>query len=162
MFKRNIMKKTFTKGFTLIELLVVVAIIGILAAVVLASLNTARGKGRDAAIKSDLANARAQAEIYFDTNNSSYAGLCDNNTPAGGSSLGDAKLNFWRQTTAAINNSPSPVGSGSLSKGNCNSDANTWATSVELNAVAGNEWCVDSNGFSNIGSPSSSSPFQCS
>ena len=55
------------KGFTLIELLVVIAIIGILASVVLASLNTARAKGADAAIKSNLNNARSQAELFYDT-----------------------------------------------------------------------------------------------
>lgn len=60
------------QGFTLIELLVVIAIIGILSAVVLASLNTARTKGNDAAIKANLNTVRVQAGLYYDTHASSY------------------------------------------------------------------------------------------
>ena len=58
------------RGFTLIELLVVIAIIGILSAVVLASLNTARSKGNDAAVMSNIDGIRTQAGVYSSTNGS--------------------------------------------------------------------------------------------
>lgn len=61
MFKKS-------KGFTLIELLVVIAIIGILASVVLASMNRARQQARDARRVSDIKQLQLALELYFDTN----------------------------------------------------------------------------------------------
>ncbi len=56
------------KGFTLIELLVVIAIIGILSTVVLASLNSARSKGRDAKRMQELQQMHTAIELYINEN----------------------------------------------------------------------------------------------
>jgi prepilin-type N-terminal cleavage/methylation domain-containing protein len=71
------------RGFTLIELLVVIAIIGILSSVVLASLNSARQKSRDAKRISDIKQLQLALELSFDTNNSYPAaiGIADLVTP---------------------------------------------------------------------------------
>ena len=58
------------RAFTLIELLVVIAIIGLLATAVIASLNSAREKGRDARRVQDISQLRQALEMYYDANGS--------------------------------------------------------------------------------------------
>tara|TARA_B100000745_G_scaffold300516_1_gene254906 strand:+ start:9386 stop:9802 length:417 start_codon:yes stop_codon:yes gene_type:complete len=72
--------KFFSKessGFTLIELLVVIAIIGILSSVVLASLNSAREKSRDARRIGDVKQLQLALEMYYDSNSSYPNALTD-------------------------------------------------------------------------------------
>lgn len=73
--------KNFRKGFTLIELLVVIAIVGLLASVVLASLQSARNKAADAKVKETLVQLRSQAELVLSNNAGvDYTGLFDAGT----------------------------------------------------------------------------------
>ena len=86
--------KTKESGFTLIELLVVIAIIGLLASIVLVSLNSARGKARDVKRKADIGSIIVALAMYYDNHNvypvNSYGGSCG--TALNGSDLISAGL----------------------------------------------------------------------
>jgi prepilin-type N-terminal cleavage/methylation domain-containing protein len=75
------------RGFTLIELLVVIAIIGVLASVVLASLETAREKARDAT-RITAVEQIVKALHLYELNNGTYM---EDNTGCGGGSGGDGQ-----------------------------------------------------------------------
>jgi prepilin-type N-terminal cleavage/methylation domain-containing protein len=134
-----------TRGFTLIELLVVIAIIGILASVVLASLNSARDKGADAASKSN--NARAQAELFYDNNTRSYDGVCAlTGTAVIGPLVNAAKVAYGGAVTAYADGTAS-----TYSTEQCHDSSTAWAAIVPLRASTSGSpvaWCVDSTGKS--------------
>ena len=155
------MIKSYSQGFTLIELLVVIAIIGIFSSIVLAALNTARGKGSNATIKADINNIRSVAEFYYEDTTAnggqgSYFGICTN----AGLNANSAK--FMNGVNAA--HSASGAGGGVITNAITSQNINTtnchsavagggWVVSVPLKtpetvgATTYNYWCADSTGF---------------
>ena len=143
LFFRNLTPNTYnlkpSKGFTLIELLVVIAIIGILSSVVLASLNSARAKGGNASVKSNLSNMRAQAELVYDNNAGSY--------------LAPQSVCANPQVVAAMAAAAKAGGGTAGTETNdCNVTATAWAAysklkvNEDVGAITYTTWCVDSTG----------------
>lgn len=158
------------RGFTLIELLVVISIIGVLSSIVLSSLNTARNKGIDAAIRSDLDNARPQAELFYDANGERYApsfgsGPTDVCAETGNVNGVKGIYSFiLSAANAAGLSSVTNRGTGNSTTAVCNATINAWAAQVPLKTSG--FYCVDSTGAAttspiNLIIPSGSWDFAC-
>ncbi len=119
--------KFYEKAFTLVELLVVIAIIGILAAVIMSSLNDARQQGIDTKIKSEMDSIAKRGAIE-ESQTSSFDTVCGSNSATQSSVVVD------------LINSIETLSAGIVT---CNSDRTEYAVSVPLGTA---HWCVDSTG----------------
>ena len=114
-----------SKGFTIIELIVVIAIIAVLAAIVLVNVTSYINKGKDAAIKGNMAQMATQAAtIYAETG--SYSTL-------------ETQPNFVSAVSAITNANSAPL---------VGVTAITYAAyCVEATLKDATIWCVDSTGY---------------
>ncbi|MBU6321026.1 MAG: zinc ribbon domain-containing protein [Patescibacteria group bacterium] len=115
-------------------------VIGVLAAVVLASLNTARAKSRDAAIESRLDSIRAEAEVY-------YGGAGDNSYGNGTDSCADGMFAADATIASELQDISSLNPNGEMSCA-VSTDGSAYALQAQLTSDSGTYWCVDSAGLS--------------
>ncbi|HWH07406.1 MAG TPA: type II secretion system protein [Candidatus Paceibacterota bacterium] len=142
----NFAPSSARRGFTLIELLVVIAIIGILSAVVLASLNTARNKGADAAVKSNIETIRTQAELFYDNNSNRYN---TNGTSAATGSCATANTMFAADTTISNALTQAGTAGGGTAVCHMNAAGSAYAVAAPLKTLSGTAtqyYCIDSTG----------------
>lgn len=154
MKKNNLNLVTKMKGFTLIELLVVITIIGILATIVIVNLNSARGRGQDAAITEQMAQVRSQLALYYSDNfgysvaGTAYAtspALADCTTYAAGTTA-FADADFKKAVAGVLKNSS--VAPKCALGSNSGANSQSWVMYAKLRVNATDYWCVDSSGAS--------------
>ena len=138
---RTMFTKGHNKGFTLIELLVVIAIIGILAGIVLVSLNSARGKSADVAVKANLKTIQTQAEAIYDEKGD-YLTICSNPVTFQAMKAAAAAISSTVTVDATLAN-PSAATNVTCHNGS----KEKWAVSAPLKVDATKAWCIDYRGI---------------
>lgn len=159
----NPSRNRYTTGFTLIELMVVVGIIGLISAIVLATLNAPRDKSKDAAVKADLRTILTQSQIYFGDHGNKYN---DGSTPiaAGATCPTGAAPTTMFTDDPSIRNAIAGATAAAGGGVDCYMAANGSAYVVwaPLKLVAGTYWCIDSLGNSKQkGAPQGASDLTC-
>jgi len=114
---------TKSKGFTIIELIVVIAIIAVLASVVLVNVTSYINKGKDSAIKGNMASAMTTAAGYYDTN-SNYTSLATADTT-------------YAAVLTAMGGAGGTVTHYEIATAYC----------LQSTLLGGGSWCVDSTGY---------------
>jgi len=133
-------KNNFLRGFTVIELIVVIAIIAVLATIVTANVMTYVTKGKNTAIKANMANLLTYGGLYLtnDEGNENYDTFCD----AGG------KAQEFIDEIQNVNGNRSVV---------CADNEDNWCVTaylIPVGVVAKNEdpvYCIDSTGVKKEG-----------
>src|SRR3989338_8981541 len=125
------LKKSLTAGFTLIELLVVIAIIGLLASIVLTSLSSARGKGGDAKVQTQLKQLYTLVE-------KDYAASGNYSTAFSGANTLVNTGSYAAMQTA--------LGTGNLTAVTSGTPVSAYALYGKLSNDSNNYYCIDSTG----------------
>jgi prepilin-type N-terminal cleavage/methylation domain-containing protein len=149
----NVFSKKSTTGFTFVELLVAIAIVGVLSAVVLANVRSAKLSASDKAIVASLQNLQVQAEYYYDNDGAKSYCLGGSANCLVGTNICTRNL-FANSLIQSAYSAAQDSGWGG-SSARCYSKSDAYAIAVSLKSgtgpiADGTAWCVDSTRVSRL------------